>query len=284
MKKSKFFLLLSIIPCLSYAQEDTAEWNDMVQSKAYFQYEHSFKTQDRRHGDSFKIVQKTKNNWSWELKYSTYGGSGKKYDVAFEDPISGSAGLVIQKGFNLSKNNALIPSFEVDMSNNSLQYLGGATLYFNGLSKNWRPYVRYRYQYRKYNRADRWATTKQYANGVNSSDGYNYVTYRKNGDVGTHRFEAGLTYAGIKNWGITFITLYDYGDYVNDVISCNSYTCTKSIYSQYNNKKGYWYNEIKVQYRGWGDFIPYTEIDQAAYSSSSIKEQATIKTGFNYYF
>lgn len=284
MKRSTLLILVSCAPGLVYAADDTADWNDMVRGKTYFQYEHNFKTRDRRHGDSFKLVQKTEDDWSWELKFSTTGGSGKKFDSAFEDSVSGSAGLVIQKGLSLPKGFSLTPSFETNMGSNFLQYLAGGSLSLPRFSKDWSSYVRYRYQYRKYNRTDRWATASLYTNGVNSSGGYTSVTYRKQADLGTHRLEAGLSYSGIKNWGITLMTLYDRADYVNNVMSCTKYGCTASEYTMFNNKKGYWYNEIKVQYRGWGDFIPYVEVDQQNYSGSSVKEQAAVKTGFNYYF
>ncbi|MBF9002387.1 MULTISPECIES: hypothetical protein [Vibrio] len=260
----------------AYAAMDV---DDTVKGKTYLQYEHNYQTENRRHGDSIKLVHKTPENWGFEVKFGIYP---RDSDYAYENYYGGSAGFVLSKSYILDKKSYLSPQFEIDFQSDSLQYLAGATLY-RKLSTNWGGYVRYRYQFRDYASTDSYKTRDMYING-DSSQGTESVSYLSKGNIGTHRFETGIDYRGVENWRFQYILLYDYSKYTNSPQSCDSYSCTPLKYYAFNNKHGYLYNEFKVQYTGFKSVIPYMEIDQKAVSSSTSQEQACLKAGFNWYF
>ncbi|MFM2484940.1 hypothetical protein [Celerinatantimonas yamalensis] len=278
MKKECFGAvgMLLLISCSSYASE---QFNDTVKGRTYMQYEHDYLTTSRRHTDSIKIVHQTKNNWHYEAKFGTYSGKSDQY---VSNEYGGSAGFVLQYTKYLDRKTYFSPSLEIDLTNNGVQYLAGASVY-RKLTKNWGGYVRYRYQYRRISRSDKYSTRNMYING-DPNQGVESVTYLSSGDIGTHRFETGIDYSGIRNWRFTYILLYDYAKYINSPKSCSSYTCTGKHYYIYDNKHGYLYNELKVQYYGYKKFIPYFEVDQKSASSTSKKHQAVVEAGFNWYF
>ncbi|CAG8998843.1 MAG: hypothetical protein CENE_00803 [Candidatus Celerinatantimonas neptuna] len=263
--------LVGLLIIFSSSANAAEQIEHKVPGKTYLQYEHNYKTESRKNGDSIKIVHQTPNKWHFEVKFSAYPNDK---DYMYQNEYGGSAGLVISHSMKLTKKTSMTPSFEMDMSSDSLQYLIGGKIN-RKLSKTWSGYIRYRYQYRQYSRSDRYAT--QTVSGVETE-------YRKKGDIGTHRFETGITYRGIKDLKLTYIVLYDYARYVNAAQSCSSSSCNDKKYYLYNNKHGYLYNEIKFQYTGWKKIIPYLEIDQKAVSGSSDHQQAVIKTGVNWYF
>lgn len=268
--------LLVLASVQAYAAEDV---DDTVKGKTYLQYEHNYQTEKRAHGDSIKLVHKTPENWGFEVKFGIYP---RAIDSAYENYYGGSAGFVLSKTYIIDKETYVSPQFEVDFQSDSLQYLGGATLYHK-LSENWGGYVRYRYQFRDYASTDSFKTRNMYIDG-DKTKGTESVTYRAKGNIGTHRFETGIDYRGIDNWRFQYILLYDYSDYTNSPKSCDSYSCTTLEYASFDNKKGYLYNEFKIQYAGFKSAIPYFEIDQKSVSSTSVKEQACLKLGVNWYF
>lgn len=252
----------------------------LVPGQTYLQYEHDYLTTDRRHVDSIKIVHKTPTNWHWEVKYSAYPGDS---DYLWENEYGGSAGFVLDKAIILDNKTYVVPEGEVDFQNSSRQYLLGAELY-RKLSSDWGGYVRYRYQYRQYDSSDKYTTRNMYVDATNTKAGTESVTYLSHGNIGTHRFESGIDYLGFKNWKIEYILLYDYAKYTNSPKSCTSYTCTDSEYYLFDNKHGYLYNELKIQYAGIKNFIPYFEVDQKYVSGTSVKQQAVLDLGFDWFF
>jgi len=268
--------LLVLSSVNAYSSES---YEDVVNGKSFFQYEHYYKTRSRGHGESFKLGHTSESNWKFNLKFSAYT---RAKDSAYENYYGGSAGAVLQKVFYLNKKTYIVPSFEVDFANSLIQYIVGGKL-GTKFSKNWSGYVRYRYQFRDYASTDAYKTQSMYIDPNDTNSGQKNVEYLYKGNIGTHRLETGTTYR-IGDWKWTYTLLYDYADYTNSPVSCSSTRCTSLSYSKFNNKKGYLYSEIKTQYTGFNLIIPYMEVDQSSYSSTSSKEQATIKIGFNWYY
>lgn len=65
--------------------------------KTTFQLEHKFKTMDRRHHDTIKLIHKTPALWQYELKFGASGGSGRNYDVAWDDMQGAQEVLLFRK-------------------------------------------------------------------------------------------------------------------------------------------------------------------------------------------
>lgn len=259
-----------------YASET---YEEVVSGKSFIQYEHFHKTKSRTQGDSFKLGYTSENRWKFNLKFSAYT---RAEDAAYENYYGGSAGAVLQKVMYLTKKTYIVPSFEVDFANSLIQYIAGGKV-GTKFSKNWSGYVRYRYQYRDYASTDAYKIKSMYIDPDDHSLGKHDVEYLYKGNLGTHRLETGTTYR-IGDWKWTYILLYDHTDYTNNPVSCSSDSCTPLTYRKYDNKKGYLYNELKAQYTGFDSIVPYIEVDQSAYSSTSPQEQATIKVGLNWYF
>lgn len=258
----------------AHATSDVSDLYDTVTGKTYVQYEHDYQWTRRRHSDSIKIVHTTPKNFHYELKFGMYPDDN---DYLFKNEYSGSGGLVLQYTSYLNKKTYLTPSFETDFMDVGMQYIAGATLY-RKLNNKWGAYIRYRYQYRRYGRADRMGT---------KTVGGSEITYRKKADTGTHRFEYGIDYRLNANWRFQYIGLYDYIYSVHGAQSCSSSSCTDVKSYMYNNKHGYYYSEVKVQYYGWyktHHFIPYFEVDQKSGSSSAPKQDAVLELGANIYF
>ncbi|MCA2016325.1 hypothetical protein LDJ79_09405 [Vibrio tritonius] len=273
--KFKIMSAASLLVLTSVQTYATDVVDDTVKGKTYLQYEHNYKTEKRSHGDSIKLVHKTPDRWGFEVKFGMYP---KAIDSAYQNYYGGSAGFVLSKTYKLNKKASLTPQFEIDFQSDSLQYLGGAKISYK-LTPEWNTYFRYRYQFRDYASTDSYKTTNVDIGGTSTP-----ITYLAKGNIGTHRLESGISYRGIENWTLQYILLYDYSDYTNSPKSCNSDGCTSLDYAQFNNKKGYLYSKFKIQYQGIKTVIPYFEIDQKSVSSTSNKEQAALKLGFNWYF
>nr|WED68874.1 oligogalacturonate-specific porin KdgM family protein [Pectobacterium colocasium] len=143
-----------LIVCAGFAPFLTQAETD---GKTTFQYEHNWKTEDRRHADSIKLIHKKTNGWSYEVKFSTSAGGNSNYDVAYDDMQGGSGGMVIGKDFKLSKAATLTPSFEFSIGNASMMYQPGLKYNYR-INSDWSTYGRYRYEYKKPTRSSRYST------------------------------------------------------------------------------------------------------------------------------
>ncbi|MCS3432222.1 oligogalacturonate-specific porin KdgM family protein [Klebsiella sp. BIGb0407] len=249
-----------------------------AEGKTTIQIEHNFKTQDRRHNDSFKLIHKTPSLWQYEVKFGTSSGGGKNYDVAWDDMQGGSGGLVIQKDFKMPmKGNTLTPSFEVSFGSTSVNYQPGVK-YSYSINKDWSVYGRYRYEIKKISRSDRYKT-------ISSSDKFGYAgdQYRSKSDTARNRFDTGVTWSGIPNISLGYVFNYYVGDNLNESSSYSKGVFTSNQYAVYNGKKTDYEHQFKIQYR-YQQWRPYLEVDDVSVSSTSKSRQGKIKIGVNYQF
>lgn len=249
-----------------------------AEGKTTLQVEHNFKTMDRRHSDSFKLIHKTPTSWQYELKFSTTSGGGKNYDVAWDDMQGGSGGIVIQKDFKLSdKKSSLTPSFEVAYGSSSVGYQPGLK-YSYTISKDWSVYGRYRYELKQQSRSSRYKT-------VSSKDKYGYAgeKYRSKSDVARHRLDAGFTWSGIPNLSLGYVFNLYIGDNLNDSWSYSNGQFSQNEYAVYNGHKTDYEHQFKLQYK-YKQWQPYLEIDDISVSGTSKSRQGKIKIGVKYQF
>ncbi|MEA9391308.1 oligogalacturonate-specific porin KdgM family protein [Acerihabitans sp. TG2] len=247
--------------------------------KTTFQYEHNWKTMDRRHSDSIKLIHKLTSGWSYEVKFSTSAGGNSNYDTAYDDMQGGSGGLVIGKDFKLSdKKSTITPSFETSIGSSSVSYQPGIK-YNYSINKEWSAYARYRYELKKISRSTRYST-------ISNSDKYGYAgdTYLSKSDTGRHRLDTGLTYSGFKDLALTYVFNYYLGDNVTESYSYKNGKFIEKNYTVHNGKKNDYENQFKIQYKYFKKLMPYLEVDDVTVSGTSASRQAKIKIGFNYVF
>ncbi|MEN0612906.1 oligogalacturonate-specific porin KdgM family protein [Klebsiella indica] len=247
--------------------------------KTTLQYEHNFKTMDRRHSDSYKLIHKTKSLWQYELKFSSSAGGGKTYDVAYDDMQGGSGGIVIQKDLKFSgdKKSTLTPSFEVSYGSSSVGYQPGLK-YSYTINKEWSVYGRYRYEVKKQSRSSRYKT-------VSSSDAYGHEgeKYLSKSDTGRHRIDTGFSWNGIPNLSLGYVFNLYIGDNLNDSWTYSKGQYTQNRYAAYNGRKTDYEHQFKVQYK-YKQWQPYLEVDDVAVSATSKSRQGKIKLGIKYQF
>ncbi|ASY78422.1 oligogalacturonate-specific porin KdgM family protein [Pectobacterium polaris] len=246
--------------------------------KTTFQYEHNWKTEDRRHSDSIKLIHKKTNGWSYEVKFSTSAGGNSNYDVAYDDMQGGSGGMVIGKDFKLSKAATLTPTFEFSIGNSTMMYQSGLKYNYR-INSDWSTYGRYRYEYKKPTRSSRYST-------ISASDKYGYAgeSYLSKSDTGRHRLDAGVTYSGLDNINLTYVFNYYIGDNTTKSYKYSKGEFTEREYAVYDNGKTDYEHQFKVQYKLNKQLTPYIEYDDISQSSTSSSRQGKIKVGFNYVF
>lgn len=247
--------------------------------KTTFQLEHKFKTMDRRHHDTIKLIHKTPALWQYELKFGASGGSGRNYDVAWDDMQGGSGGIVIQKDIKFSdKKSTLTPSMEFSYGNTSVTWQPG-TKYNYSIDKTWSVYGRYRYELKKLTRDSRSST-------VSASDKYGYAgtEYRSKSDTARHRLDAGISYSGFQYVQLSYVYNYYIGDNLNSSWSYKNGEFTPNKYAVYNGRKTDYEQQFKIQLRYFKQFRPYLEVDDVSVSGTSKSRQGQFKIGFNYQF
>lgn len=262
-------IMIGCIPCSLLAAD----------GRTTFQYEHKFKTTDRRHHDTLKLIHKTPELWHFEVKFGTSAGSSRNYDVAYDDMQGGSGGLVLQKDFRLLERRAtLTPSMEFAFGNTSLTYQPGARLSYS-INKEWSVYGRYRYELKKLTRDYRYNTISQ-------SDKYGHAgeVYRSRSDTGRHRLDSGVSYSGIPHLQLSYVFNYFIGDNINDSWSYKNGVFTANQYAVYNGKKTDTEQQFKIAVRYFKQFRPYLEVDDVTVSGNSKSRQQQYKIGFNYLF
>ena len=246
--------------------------------KTTLQVEHSFKSMDRRHSDSFKLIHKTLSLWQYELKFSTAAGGNKNYDVAYDDMQGGSGGIVIQKDFKFFDNQGtLTPSFEVSFGSTSVGYQPGLKYTYSN-NKTWSVYGRYRYELKKQTRASRYST-------VSSNDTWGHANekYRSKSDTGRHRIDTGFSWSGIPNLSLGYVFNLYIGDNLNDSWTYSNGEYIKKKYAVYNGNKTDYENQFKLQYK-YGQWQPYLEVDDVTVSGTSKSRQSKFKIGVKYQF
>lgn len=247
--------------------------------KTTLQYEHNFKTMDRRHSDSYKLIHKTKSQWQYELKFSTSAGGGKAYDVAYDDMQGGSGGIVIQKDlkFSSDKQGTWTPSFEVSYGSSSVSYQPGLK-YNYSINKEWSVYGRYRYELKKQSRSSRYST-------VSSSDKYGNggEKYLSKSDTGRHRIDSGFSWNGIPNLSLGYVFNLYIGDNTNDSWTYSNGQYTKKEYAVYRGRKVDYEHQFKAQYK-YKQWQPYIEVDDVSVSGTSKSRQGKVKLGIKYQF
>ncbi|QHM71792.1 oligogalacturonate-specific porin KdgM family protein [Mixta intestinalis] len=246
--------------------------------KTILQYEHNFKTMDRRHSDSYKLIHKTKSLWQYEIKFASAAGGNKNYDVAWDDMQGGSGGIVVQKDFKFDdKKSTLTPSFEVSYGNSSVGYQPGVK-YTYSINKKWSTYARYRYEIKKPSRSSRYKT-------ISKSDKYGYAgeKYRAKSDTARHRIDTGISWNGIPNLSLGYVFNLYVGDNLNDSWTYKNGVFTSNRYSVYRDGKTDYEHQFKIQY-SWQQWQPYLEIDDVSVSNTSKSRQGKFKIGVKYKF
>lgn len=255
--------------------------------KTTFQYEHNFKTMDRRHGDTFKIIHRTVNNWQYEFKFSTNAGGNSNYDTAYDDMQGASGGMVVQKQISLPAAFTLTPSFEFSIGSSAVTYQPGLKLSYK-INKDWSTAFRYRYELKKVSRSDRYKTVSNSRDTV-----YNGVDYVNKPDTGRHRLDWSISYSGFKNFGLSYVFNYYNGDYVNtgytytkgSSATNNIGSFTKQRYVAYDDGRINYEHHFKISWKYSKQFQPYLELrDVAGKNTSTDSRQAQVKIGFNYVF
>ncbi|KHN56252.1 oligogalacturonate-specific porin KdgM family protein [Pectobacterium fontis] len=246
--------------------------------KTTFQYEHNWKTEDRLHADSIKLIHKKTDGWSYEVKFSTSAGGNKNYDVAYDDMQGGSGGIVIGKDFKLSPAATLTPSMEFSIGNSSVSYQPGLKYNYR-INGDWSVYGRYRYEYKKPTRSSRYST-------ITTSDKYGHAgeSYLSSSDTGRHRLDTGFTYSGFENISLSYVFNYYIGDNTTKSYKYSKGVFTEKEYAVYDNGKTDYEHQFKVQYKFNKQLTPYIEYDDINESKTSSARQGKIKVGFNYAF
>lgn len=246
--------------------------------KTTFQYEHNWKTMDRRHNDSFKLIHKLSSGWQYELKFGTSSGGGSNEDVAFDDMQGGSGGMVISKTIALTKSGSITPSFEFAIGNSAVTYQPGLK-YGYTFNKQWSVFGRYRYELKKVSRDSRYST-------VSSNDKYGHADehYRSKSDAGRHRLDAGFSYKITPLLSFSYSYNYYIGDYINSSSSYSNGNFSENEYQVYRGKKTDYEHDFKIQYQLTKQLVPYLEVDDVSYSGTSSSRQGKVKIGANYTF
>ncbi|WP_392563540.1 oligogalacturonate-specific porin KdgM family protein [Orbus wheelerorum] len=240
-----------------------------------FQYEHNWKSIDRKHGDSLKLIHKTNDNWQYEFKFSTAVGGASLRDVLYDDMQGGSGGVVIQRTYILPNHlGSLIPSFELGFGKDLTLFQPGLK-YAYKINNNWSTNLRYRYEWKKISQSERYKVAK-----IAGSQ----VSYVANGNVGRHRIDWGLNYSGIKALGLSYTFNYYIGDYTNTPYRVASGQLIKNKYSAYNGKKVDYEQEFKITWNYSKLLRPYFSLSDVSKNKTSDARQAKFKLGFNYLF
>lgn len=240
-----------------------------------FQYEHNWKSMDRKHADSLKLIHKADDNWQYEFKFSTSAGGGSHRDIAYDDMQGGSGGVVIQKAFNLPDGwGSLIPSFELGFGNNSTLLQPGLK-YAYKFNNDWSTSLRYRYEWKKISQSERYKVAKIAGK---------QVSYVANGNAGRHRIDWSLNYSGFKALGLSYTFNYYVGDYTNSTYKVSGGQLVENEYQAYNNKKTDYEQEFKITWNYSKLLRPYFSISDVSKSKTTDTRQAKFKIGFNYTF
>lgn len=239
------------------------------------QLEHNFKTTDRRHNDSVKLIHRTPSQWQFEVKFGASGGGGRNYDVAFDDMQGGSGGIVVQRNFKLDDDNTLTPQAELSFGNSSITYQAGARL-SHRVNNDWSVYGRYRYEYRSRSNNDSYRSVR-----VGDSD--IDTVYRSQSDTGRHRFDTGFSWRATSNLQFGYTLNVYLGENLN---SSWDYTDNEFVprgYAAFDGNRWDYANEFKMQYR-MGQLSPYFEVHDVSVSGDSSSRQGQVKLGIKYQF
>lgn len=240
-----------------------------------FQYEHNWKSMDRKHAESLKLIHKDDNNWQYEFKFSAASGGGSNRDVLYDDMQGGSGGVVIQRTYTLpNKWGSIIPSLELGFSKDSTLFQPGLK-YSYRINNDWSTSLRYRYEWKKISQSERYKVSKIAGN---------QVEYIANGDAGRHRIDWALNYSGIKALGLSYTFNYYVGDYTNTSYKVVAGRLVKNEYLAYNNKKTDYEQEFKMTWHYSKKIKPYLSISDVSKSKTNDTRQAKFKVGFNYLF
>ncbi|MBP5979223.1 MAG: porin [Halomonas sp.] len=245
------------------------------EGRTTLQLEHNFKTTDRRHNDSVKLIHRMPSQWQFEVKFGASGGGGRNYDVAFDDMQGGSGGLVVQRNFKLDDVNTLTPQAEVSFGNSSVTYQGGARL-SHRVNSDWSVYGRYRYEYRSRSNNDSYRSVRHNDSDIDT-------VYRSQSDTGRHRFDTGFSWRATSNLQLGYTLNVYLGENLN---SSWNYTDNEFVprgYAAFNGNRWDYANEFKLQYR-MGQLSPYFEVHDVSVSGDSSSRQAQVKFGIKYQF
>lgn len=264
--KSTSFLVF-ICSCSGYVHADSAPTT--------FQYEHNWKSMDRIHADTLKLIKKTDDNWQFEFKFSASAGGGNQRDVFYDDMQGGSGGVVIQKTYNLpNKLGSLIPSFELGFSKDTTLYQPGLK-YSYKINNDWSTSLRYRYEFKKISQAERYKMAK-----ISGEQ----VKYISSSNAGRNRIDWALMYSGIKALSLAYTFNYYIGDYTNNSYKVINKQLVKNKYQVYNNKKTDYEQEFKITWNYSKLFRPYFSLSDVSKNKTNDTRQAKFKIGFNYAF
>ncbi|WP_218777189.1 oligogalacturonate-specific porin KdgM family protein, partial [Gilliamella apicola] len=265
LKKIPLLMFLSTFPIYSFAGS----------GQTVFQYEHNWKSMDRIHGDTIKLIHKTDNNWQYEFKFGVTEGGGNKRDVLYDDMHGGSGGVVIQKNITLDNGwGSIIPALELGFSKDLVLYQPGLK-YSYKFNSDWSSSIRYRYEWKKISQAERYKTAK-----VSGQQ----VKYKATSNSGRHRFDWALNYSGFKAFNLAYTFNYYLGDFTNNSYKFSKGTFEKNKYIAYNNKKNDYEQEFKITYNYSKLLRPYFSISDVSKNKTTDTRQAKFKVGFNYAF
>lgn len=240
-----------------------------------FQYEHNWKSMDRIHADTLKLIHKTEDNWQFEFKFGVTEGGGNKRDTLYDDMYGGSGGFVIQKTFTLPNGfGSLIPALELGFGKDLTLYQPGLK-YSYKFNSDWSSSLRYRYEWKKISQSERYKTAKIAGNRVK---------YLASSNTGRHRLDWALNYSGLKQLNLAYTFNYYIGDFTNDSYKVVNNKLVKNKYKAYNNKKTDYEQEFKITYNYSKLFRPYFSISDVAKNKTTDTRQAKFKVGFNYNF
>ncbi|OCG37418.1 oligogalacturonate-specific porin KdgM family protein [Gilliamella sp. Gris1-4] len=265
LKKISLMILISTFSLYAFAGS----------GQTTFQYEHNWKSMNRIHADTLKLIHKTDDNWQYEFKFGVNEGGGNKRDVLYDDMYGGSGGVVIQKIFGLPNDwGALIPALELGFGKDLTLYQPGLK-YSYKFNSDWSSSLRYRYEWKKISQAERYKIAKIFGNEVK---------YISSSNTGRHRLDWALAYSGIKVLNLVYTFNYYIGDFTNQSYKALKNELAKNKYKAYNNKKTDYEQEFKVTYNYSKLFRPYFSISDVSKNKTTDTRQAKFKVGFNYAF
>lgn len=265
IKKISLLMFISSFPAYVFAGS----------GQTSFQYEHNWKSMDRIHGDTIKLIHKTDNNWQYEFKFGVTEGGGNKRDVLYDDMHGGSGGVVIQRTFNLQDSwGSLVSSLELGFNKDTTLFQPGLKYNYK-INSDFSTSLRYRYEWKKISQAERYKNAK--------IDG-EQVKYIASSNSGRHRFDWGLAYSGFKIVALSYTFNYFIGDYLNNSYKVVNSQLIKNKYKVYNNKKTDYEHEFKITYNYSKLLRPYFSITDVSKNKTTDTRQAKFKVGFNYSF